>query len=64
MKFYKKMYNVVISNIGIIVNYLFNIHQQKFDNDIEMNTLFTKVQSEIKLFWFIFFVGENNMISI
>lgn len=58
------MYSAVISNIGIIVNYLFNIHQQQFNNDIEMNTLFTKVPSEIKLFWFIFFVRENNMISI
>lgn len=31
---------------------------------LKQNTLFAKVPSEIKLFWFIFFVGENNIISI
>ncbi len=58
------MCNVVISNIRMFVNCRFNIHHKKFDNDIETNTLFTKVPPEIKLFWFIFFVGENNIISI
>ncbi len=48
----------------MFVNCRFNINHKKIDDNIETNTLFAKVPSEIKLFWFIFFVGENNIISI